>query len=222
MIPVLKSHVVKKGEGMIGILKRNGLDPKDWKAVYKMSYNAPALAGYKKLGHIEPGDKIFLPTMKRGTFETIESALFWIEDRLVDLFDTYGKLRAEYDRLRRAKSSATEAYEKAKSRVEKLEKKLSAAKKECSKVDKKTGKERQLGSMVKCLVDAAPDKALMSELEYLRKNYKKKLEDKKAADKTFKKLDDLIAKRERFLKKAQDSLRDARNYFLKLEWQMYG
>lgn len=225
MIPVLKEHTVKKGEGMIGIMKRAGLDPKDWKTVYNMGYNRAALGRYKKVGHIEPGDKLWLPTMKNATFKDIESALFTIEDVLVALLDTYGTLRAEYWKLRSEKNDKVKAYELVKGNLGKYEKQLADAKKaqaECSKVNSKTGKPPGLGALTKCIVDAAPHRAVQSEFDYLRKRYKEVLADKKKAEAAFKKLDSLLDQREKLLKKAQDALREARNYFLKIQWQMYG
>lgn len=224
---IVMEHTVKSGEGMIGIMKRAGLDPRDWKVVYQQSYNAHLKKAYNKLGHIRPGDTVKLPVMSRKTLDDLVAEVETMSKDLTGLIDadlrTWSKLRA----LRKAKRDKWKAYKKIKSDIQpkRDSKKLAdALVKRCIEVDKASAK--GLGNKTKAIVDCAllfsKSKKFEKNLKTLEAEFGVKKADSAAADAAVDALEAEILARGKVAQAARHMMLKVKNIFLKMRYDMYG
>lgn len=202
-IPTM-SHTVKKGETLIGIVKKHGFNGKAYKKIYGAPYNAKLRKKRPDPNVILPGDVVNLPIVSKNKLEAAWDVVFNAKNaltdpleekksRLLSLLGPNRKILAETKKeLAQIKADAkvaTPGYGKS------YEKKL----RECQKpwLDKSRG----LGGMVECTVALAKYEADLKKTKQSYDEWIKEEADKvakyeakiKAIEDTIKTLDSTIA-----------------------------
>lgn len=223
---IVMEHTVKSGEGMIGIMKRAGLDPRDWKVVYQQSYNAHLKKAYNKLGHIRPGDTVKLPVMSRKTLDDLVAKVQTMSKDLTRLIEADLRTLSKLKALRKAKREKWKAYKKIKSDIQpkRDSKKLAdALVKRCIEVDKASAK--GLGQEVKAIVNCAllygKSKKFEQNLKTLEAEFGVKKADSAVADAAVDALEAVVVARSKAAKATSHMMLKVENSFRKMRYDMY-
>ncbi|WP_299733255.1 hypothetical protein [uncultured Tateyamaria sp.] len=223
----LVEHEVKKGEGMIGIMKRAGLDSKDWKVVYQKSYNAHLKKAYGKVGHIRPGDKVMLPVMSRKEMDDLIVKIETMSKDLTSLIAADLATLSKLKSLRRVKRDKWKAYKKIRSDIQpKRESKKIAEEmtKHCIEVDTKstTGLGQEVKAIVNCATLYGNSKAFVKNLKTLEAEYVVKKLDSAVADAAVDALETSVFARRKLASAAGKMMLKVENVFRKMRYDTYG